>query len=177
MKPRKKAKPGTKGYRGKAEGRAGVARTAKVEKKSREIKATTPKAEVLDAKAKRLREIKDAREKRLGDLKEKRESKQIEADKLKEDPAYRKKVYRDGIVKTISPGALGAAAGVISFFALDDPRNLIALSLIAIMVLMQRFILPFFKIEAKDIKPKDWLYLSFLTFDFWFVTYAVLLNI
>lgn len=88
-------------------------------------------------------------------------------DKKKED-------YVEGIVKTVIPVFCGIIAGVLSFFVITDPQSSDGLLIAILLVMVQKFIYPFFHMDLKG--PKDWLYISFMTVFCWFVTFALLLN-
>jgi membrane protein YdbS with pleckstrin-like domain len=88
-------------------------------------------------------------------------------DKKKED-------YVEGIVKTVIPVLCGVIAGILSFFVRADPQSSDGLLIAILLVMVQKFIYPFFHTDIKGLK--DWLYISFMTVFCWFVTFALLLN-
>ena len=101
------------------------------------------------------------------------ENEQRPVDKKKEE-------YVEGIVKTVIPVLCGIIAGVISYSLLTsgyiaDPTSSDGLLIAILLVMVQKFIYPFFHMKLEG--PKDWLYISFMTGFCWFVTFALLLNV
>jgi hypothetical protein len=96
------------------------------------------------------------------------ENEQRAVDKKKEE-------YVEGIVKTVIPVLFGIIAGVISFFVVTDPLLSDGLLIAILLVMVQKFIYPFFHMKLEG--PKDWLYISFMTVFCWFVTFALMLNV
>lgn len=99
----------------------------------------------------------------------------------------KKKEYESELKKTAVPMVFGIIAGISSFaFSGKNPpliaggaREMAAgllmffLFIFFLTVIFQRPILSKMGVPLKG--PKDWLYISFLTFDTWFVTWAILL--
>lgn len=48
--------------------------------------------------------------------------------------------------------------------------------ILAILIYVQKYIFPYLGIDSKRFGFKDWFFLSFMTFCFWFVTWTLLLN-
>ncbi len=78
--------------------------------------------------------------------------------------------------KTLIPIILGAFAGLISFLVTQDLRQRDAFGIIILVLLIyvQKFIFPKLGIE---LKAKDWIALSFLTFSSWYILWTFLLNL
>jgi membrane protein YdbS with pleckstrin-like domain len=87
----------------------------------------------------------------------------------------KKEEYVEGIVKTVIPVLCGIIAGVISFFVVTDPLSSDGLLIAILLVMVQKFIYPFFHMNLEG--AKDWLYISFMTGFCWFVTFALMLNV
>ena len=51
-----------------------------------------------------------------------------------------------------------------------------AFLILALMIYVQKFIFPSLGIDSKRFGFKDWFFLSFMTFCFWFITWTLLLN-
>ncbi|MDK2794931.1 MAG: hypothetical protein PWQ22_59 [Archaeoglobaceae archaeon] len=77
--------------------------------------------------------------------------------------------------KTFIPIILGAIAGLISFIVTQDLRQRDAFGIIILVLLIyiQKFIFPKLGVE---LKPKDWVGLSFLSLSAWYIVWTILLN-
>lgn len=99
---------------------------------------------------------------------------------VEKTPQEKRKIYRDGIVKTIIPAVLGTAAGFFSFFKLGDgtlyPWLSIMLFVIILSYYAQRVLYPMVGVDVKEFGNKDWFYVEFITIDFWLVVWTLLLN-
>jgi hypothetical protein len=51
-----------------------------------------------------------------------------------------------------------------------------AFLILALLIYVQKYIFPYLGIDSKRFGFKDWFFLSFMTFCFWFVTWTLLLN-
>lgn len=95
-------------------------------------------------------------------------------------PEEKQKAHREGIIKTIVSSILGILAGVIMFsqYGTGEDRiwYAILIIVIAITYYIQKLIYPMIKINAKEFKFKDWLYVEFIVIDFFLVTWTLLLN-
>jgi hypothetical protein len=48
--------------------------------------------------------------------------------------------------------------------------------ILALLIYVQKFIFPYLGIDSKRFGFKDWFFLSFMTFCFWFITWTLILN-
>jgi|AGTN01.3.fsa_nt_gi hypothetical protein len=72
---------------------------------------------------------------------------------------------------------LATAPGVAKPTNPDAPNHSsFAFLILAILVYAQKFIFPYLGIDSKRFGFKDWFFLAFMTFCFWFITWTVLLN-
>jgi hypothetical protein len=84
----------------------------------------------------------------------------------------KRKVYIDGIKRTIVPCILGITAGALSTFFLEEGWRLLVMILL-MMILIQK---PIYRQIGIDMKGKDWVYVAFMTFNLWFVTLTLILT-
>jgi hypothetical protein len=94
--------------------------------------------------------------------------------------AERRKDRIDGIIKTVYPSILGAAAGFACYHAAGAiapyPWHFMILSIILVTYFIQKYTYSFMKIDATSFKTKDWFYVEFMVVDLWLVTWTLLLN-
>jgi hypothetical protein len=83
-----------------------------------------------------------------------------------------------GVKMVLLPSLLGALAGIISYllFYNNEPVRLYSLIVLVLAIYVQKFIFPPLGIDSKRFGFKDWFFLSFMTFCFWFVAWTLLLN-
>lgn len=95
-------------------------------------------------------------------------------------PEEKKKIYRDGIIKTIVPAFIGTSAGFFCFFQLRSAAGFPWLSVMLFVIIFsyyaQRLTYPVIGINVKEFGNKDWFYVEFITIDFWLVVWTLLLN-
>jgi hypothetical protein len=95
-------------------------------------------------------------------------------------PEEKQKEHRDGIIKTVVASILGILAGFLTFtlYGTGEDRiwYAVLMILIGITYFIQKFIYPPLKIDVKEFKFKDWLYVEFIIIDFFLVTWTLLLN-
>lgn len=85
--------------------------------------------------------------------------------------------YLEGIKKIAMPSATGILAGIISYFTIDSPASGLGWLLLLLMIMFQRHMFPAIDVDVTEFGAKDWFYNVFMTFDFWFVSWAILLNL
>ncbi len=92
----------------------------------------------------------------------------------------KKKIYKDGIIKTIVPAVIGTAAGFFCFLQLRSGTEIPWLSVMLFVIILsyyaQRLAYPIIGIDIKEFGNKDWFYVEFITIDFWLVVWTLLLN-
>jgi hypothetical protein len=81
-----------------------------------------------------------------------------------------------GVTVTTSATLLGMVAGVLSAVVASGPTDPIGLALVAGAVLVQFPIFGLIGIDVDDFSTKDYLYVAFMTFVLWFITWAILLT-
>ncbi|MFC4358227.1 hypothetical protein ACFO0N_09735 [Halobium salinum] len=85
-----------------------------------------------------------------------------------------------GVTVTTLASLAGVTAGVLSaFLAGTDPAaatNQLALLVLGALILVQFPLLRVGGIEVEDFGAKDYLYVVFMTFALWFVSWAILLT-
>jgi TRAP-type uncharacterized transport system fused permease subunit len=95
-------------------------------------------------------------------------------------PEEKQKAHKEGIIKTIVASILGILAGVIVFslYGTGEDRIWYAILtiVIAITYFVQKLIYPQLKVDVKEFKAKDWLFVEFVVVDFFLVTWTLLLN-
>lgn len=95
-------------------------------------------------------------------------------------PEEKQKAHREGIIKTIVSSILGIIAGVVMFSQYGAGEDRIWYAIFAIVIgityYVQRIFYPMIKIDVKEFKAKDWLFVEFIVIDFFLVTWTLLLN-
>jgi hypothetical protein len=95
-------------------------------------------------------------------------------------PEEKQKAHREGIIKTIVASILGILAGFIVFnqYGIGQERiwYVILMIVIGITYFAQKLIYIPLKIDTREFKFKDWLYVEFIVVDFFLVTWTLLLN-
>ena len=83
-----------------------------------------------------------------------------------------------GVKMVIIPSLLGALAGLLSnlFFYNNEPIRIYSLIVLVLAIYVQKFLFPVLGVDSKRFGFKDWFFLSFMTFCFWFVAWTLLLN-
>jgi hypothetical protein len=105
------------------------------------------------------------------------EKKSLSQQKTSEE---KQKAYREGIIKTIIATILGILAGIVMFIQYGAGEDriwyVILMIVIGITYYVQKLIYIPLKINSKEFKLKDWLYVEFIVVDFFLVTWTLLLN-
>ena len=95
-------------------------------------------------------------------------------------PEEKQKAHKEGIIKTIVSSILGIIAGVVMFSQYGAGEDRIWYAILAIVIgityYVQRIVYPMIKIDVKEFKAKDWLFVEFIVVDFCLVTWTLLLN-
>ena len=99
---------------------------------------------------------------------------------IEKTPEEKKQNHINGIIKTVVPALIGTLAGFFCFFQLKDGTEFPWISIMLLVIISsyyaQRIIYPLIKIDVKEFGAKDWLYVEFITVDFWLVVWTLLLN-
>ena len=87
------------------------------------------------------------------------------------------------IKRTLIACLLGAATGILSYISGGAPNAagiqdnaLLAIMLMLAGVVLQRHIFILLGLDANRLGAKDWFYQGFMTFAFWFMSWAILLT-
>ncbi len=102
--------------------------------------------------------------------------------KQKKDEAARRKEYLGNLKRTLLPIATGVLLGIISLlivkFVSSDYRRVGPLILVLVLIGMyiHRYTLPLISTERENLAVKDWIYIGFMVFITWFVSFTLLLN-
>jgi hypothetical protein len=81
-----------------------------------------------------------------------------------------------GLTVTTVASLLGLAAGVGSQALGSGPNDRIGLYLMGGAVLLQLPLYAVIGIDVDDFGPKEYLYIAFITFSMWFITWGILLT-
>jgi hypothetical protein len=83
-----------------------------------------------------------------------------------------------GVKMVLVTSLLGALAGALSYvlFLNVESVRMYSFIVLAVAIYVQKFIFPPLGIDSKRFGFKDWFFLSFMTFCYWFVTWTILLN-
>jgi len=86
--------------------------------------------------------------------------------------------YREGILKTAVSSIFGIIGGFISFLATGDTRSrdVFAILILLFLIYIQKPVLKKLDVNVNELSGKDWLYMGFITFDLWYVSWVFLLN-
>ncbi|MFP4632198.1 MAG: hypothetical protein ACOCT0_05710 [Halobacteriota archaeon] len=83
-----------------------------------------------------------------------------------------------GVKVTAASSLFGVAAAVVSWAvtsgALASLDQRVGVAVLALAVALQRPLMP--KLGKHEMTKKDWLYVGFMTFDLWFVSWTILLT-
>ncbi|MDY6765047.1 MAG: hypothetical protein SV377_05080 [Halobacteria archaeon] len=93
----------------------------------------------------------------------------------------KKEAHTRGIKVTAFSTLLGLLAGIISW-AITEPgivlesglNQMYGFYLLVLFIIIQRPFLPY--LGKEEMGRKDWLYVAFMTFDFWFIAWVMLLT-
>lgn len=98
------------------------------------------------------------------------------------DEAARRMEYLSNLKRTLLPIATGVLLGILSLamvkFISSDYRRvgLLILVLVFIGIYIHRYTLPLISPGRENLAPKDWIYIGFMVFITWFVSFTLLLN-
>lgn len=81
-----------------------------------------------------------------------------------------------GVTVTTIASLCGVLAALAARVIIDAPDDVIGVGMFAIAVLIQFPILRLIGIEVEDFGIKDYLFITFMTFAFWFMTLTILLT-
>jgi EMC6-arch len=82
-----------------------------------------------------------------------------------------------GIKMTVMPAIMGFIAGALSSpYFLPQADVSFSFLILALAIYAQKYTFPLIGIKSKDFAFKDWFYLSFISFTFWYVTWTIIIN-
>lgn len=81
-----------------------------------------------------------------------------------------------GVTVTTVASLAGIVAGVIAAHVAADPQDLVGLAVFGGAVIVQFPLLRGVGIEVETFGVKDYLFIIFMTFCFWFVTWGIMLT-
>lgn len=81
-----------------------------------------------------------------------------------------------GVTVTTISTLLGTVAGVLSAVIAGGPEDVLGLALVAGAVVVQIPLFQAIGIDVEDFSKKDYLYVTFMTFVLWFITWGILLT-
>jgi hypothetical protein len=82
-----------------------------------------------------------------------------------------------GVKMVLVSSLMGALAGFLSSpFFLSSRNANFSFLILAVAIYLQKFLLPPLGIDSSKFGFKDWFFLGFMTFCYWFVTWTIILN-
>jgi len=75
-----------------------------------------------------------------------------------------------------SPSILLTNATILQINPQAPDHSSFAFLILAIAIYIQKFIFPFIKVNSAEFTFKDWFFISFIAFCFWYVAWTILLN-
>jgi hypothetical protein len=83
-----------------------------------------------------------------------------------------------GVKMVLVPALFGALAGFLSSPLFLSPHNAnFSFLVLAIAIYAQKFVLPPLGIDSSKFGWKDWFFLAFMTFCYWFMTWTIIINV
>lgn len=92
------------------------------------------------------------------------------------DTLDRRAAHIRGLTVTTLACVLGIAAGVVAAAVAASPSDMVGAYALLAAVAVQFPVLRVAGIEVEDFSPKDYLYVVFMTFALWFVTWTIFLT-
>lgn len=82
-----------------------------------------------------------------------------------------------GIKMVLIPSVMGIIAGFLSspYFLSPDNANFSFL-ILALAIYAQKFIFPAIGINSSEFGVKDWIFLGFMSFSYWYISWTILIN-
>ena len=81
-----------------------------------------------------------------------------------------------GVTVTTVASVAGILAGIVAGYIATAPDDALGVAVFAIAVFLQFPLLRLVGIEVEDFGIKDYLFVGFMTFAFWFITWTILLT-
>lgn len=92
------------------------------------------------------------------------------------DTLDRRAAHIRGLTVTTLASVLGIAAGLLASVVTDGPSDTIGVFVLGAAIAVQLPVLRVVGIDVEDFSAKDYLYVVFMTFALWFVTWTILLT-
>lgn len=92
------------------------------------------------------------------------------------DTADRWSGHVRGLTVTTLAAVAGVAAALVSTIVTAGPADLMGIYVLAGAILVQFPLLQVVGIDTREFSAKDYLYIAFMTFSFWFVAWTILLT-
>lgn len=78
---------------------------------------------------------------------------------------------------SLVPAVMGVIAGFLSStYVLSTPHESFSFLILALAIYAQKYILPLWGISTSKFGLKDWFYVGFMTFAFWYVSWTIIVN-
>jgi hypothetical protein len=75
------------------------------------------------------------------------------------------------------PAVMGVIAGFLSSgYILGSTYQPFSIVILALAIYAQKYILPLWGVDTKKFAAKDWFYVGFMTFAFWYVSWTIIVN-
>ena len=104
-----------------------------------------------------------------------------ELEVIEKTPAEKKRLLIEGIKKTVAPAFISVFFAFIFKYKFGDASGIAWFSVFLLVILVsyyiQKLVYPTIGVRVKDFETKDWLYVEFLTVIYFWVFWALLLNI
>ncbi|WP_436936116.1 hypothetical protein [Halovenus marina] len=84
--------------------------------------------------------------------------------------------FMRSIIVTTTATLAGVVAGVLSTVLAAGPNDNVALGVLGVTILVQFPLYYLVGIDVRDFGTKDKLYVAFMTFSLWFVTWSILMT-
>ncbi len=82
-----------------------------------------------------------------------------------------------GIKVVLLSSLMGVVAGFLSSpYFLSSSKVSFSFLILAVAIYVQKYIFPFMGVKSSEFVFKDWFFISFMSFCFWFITWTILLN-
>ncbi|WP_332897896.1 MULTISPECIES: EMC6-like membrane protein [unclassified Haladaptatus] len=88
----------------------------------------------------------------------------------------RRKAHMRGVTVTSVSALAGVAGAIISAMVATGPQDTTAVFALVGAILVQLPLLRLLGIDVQDFSTKDYLYVGFMTFSLWFVSWTLLLQ-
>ncbi|MFB6146841.1 MAG: hypothetical protein ABEJ08_04065 [Halobacteriaceae archaeon] len=84
--------------------------------------------------------------------------------------------HRRSVLVVMIISMAGVVAGVLSFVATSGARDVTGVGLAGAAIVLALGVLDVLGVDVRDFSAKDYLYVAFMVFSLWFITWGVLLT-